>query len=591
MGLLPAAVVLALAVSGCVSVADPDQAAAGPAAQAAPAVSAGEPAAGPRPARMEGPAGSLVVDVGTVHGDPVACHLELVPFEEAPPLRFELPEGEAALAVPAGSYRAYVYVYEYGLAIMAHLQDITVPPGPDGEAYILVSLVEGVGGTRPLRDFDSDGDLVIDRVELEAGTDPNNALSVPGAAPLPFSSPVLSSGAGWYRGELHAQSAHGEGTESVAALVQRAEKAGLDFLAIADTNTLAAVDDPGFRSSRVVLIPAVKWGSDEMGYALLYGPRTRPLPPANRAFMQGLCFRTQAQGGVFAAAHPCLPTAPWQWNTSYINAAQVWYRDWRDIPPVALERLREDLLARAENGRLIYSIAEAAAASSQSANSQAAEFWQYELARGAKLCAIAGSGSGSPRVPIGRPVTYVYATEKSVAGILEGMRLGRTYVSSGLDGPQIGFTADVGDNGKIDINIGGTFPIMAVPAGKPTILQILVSGARGKKMQLLENGRVYLSKIIESDPFFFRLPQAPRSPTAFQVRVVGPATRPGFGPVEVHALTSPIYADDIISDLFWQDPNRYMDESNWVRVEDLAGPLEEVQLPDIPPLQPGFVAR
>jgi hypothetical protein len=495
------------------------------------------------------------------------------------------------LPVPAGGYRAYVYVYEYGLAIMAHLQDVTVPPGPDAEAYILVSLVEGVGGTRPLRDFDSDGDLVIDRVEIEAGTNPNNPVSVPGAAPLAYSSPVLPGGPGWYRGELHAQSLYGEGTESVAALVARAEKAGLDFLAIADTNTLAAVEDEGFRSNRVVLIPAAKWGSDEMGYALLYGPRTLPLPPVNRAFMQGLCFRTQAQGGAFAAAHPCLPTAPWQWNSSYVNAVQVWYRAWRDIPPVVLDRLREDLRLRTDDGRLVYSIAEASATTAQSANSQAAEFWQYELARGAKLCAIAGSGTGSPRVPMGRPLTYVYANEKSVAGILEGIRLGRTYVTSGPDGPQIGFTADVGDNGTIDINIGGTFPIMAVPAAKPTILQILVSGAQGKKMQLLENGRVYLSKIIESDPFFFRLPQAPRSPTAYQVRVIGPATKPGFGPIEVYALTSPIYADDIISDLFWHDPNRYMDEGNWVRVEELASPDEEVRLPDIPPLQPGFVAR
>lgn len=560
---------------GCASTGtDPQQA--GPPDQAAQ-----KPSDAPPPA-PDGPKGFVHVDVSTLHGEPLHCHVGFDPFGDGGTLWREVPEGEERVELPEGDYRAYVYIYEHGLPILSRLEDLTVVA--EEEAYLLVSLAEGVGGTRPLRAFDFDGDLAIDRVEESAGTDVNNAASVPGAAVIPYASRVFSEESGWYRGELMAHSSYGHGTESVADLVRRAERRGLDFLAITDENRMDAVHDPAFDSDSVVLIPAVKWGNDENGWALLYGPRTEPLPPLNVAFAQGMCLRTQAQGGAVAAAHPCLPTAPWQWNLAYLNAVQVWFRGWRDVPPLALEGLREELQRR-EDGALVYSIAEAATITAQSANSQAQEFWEYELSRGVRMGGIAGSGTASPKVDMAAPVTYVYAEEKSLNGILKGIRLGRTYVSSGLDGPQVELFADVTNNGKIDVSIGGTVPMDAV-----VTYLARVRGANGKKLQVLQNGHAIFTKRIESDPFAMRFPHQADIPCVYQVRIISAARQEGFGMVDVHAITSPIYADDIIAELFWNDPNRFLDERNWIPLDELS--TEEVplqKLPDTPPEEPTFV--
>jgi hypothetical protein len=538
------------------------------------------------PSMPHGPKGTVHIDVSTLHGQPLECHVVFASLGENPAVHEEVPEGEKQAVLPVGSYRAYVYIYEDGLPLLAHVQDISVSGKEEDEAFLLVSLTEGVGGTRMLRAFDFDGDLAIDRVEKDAGTDPNNTASVPGAAVIPYENRVLSEKAGWYRGELASHSNYSHGSESVAALVRRAERLGLDFLAITDENTMDAVRDPGFRSDSVVLIPAVKWGNDANGWALMYGPRTEPLPPVNFAFAQGQCLRTQAQGGAVAAAHPCLPTAPWQWNLAYLNSVQMWFRGWRDIPPLALDNLREDLKVR-QDGRLVYSIAEAATIAAQSANSQAQEFWEYELSRGVRMGGIAGSGTASPKVPMASPVTWIYAKEKSLKGILEGMRLGRTYVSSGLDGPQVELYADVTNNGKIDVSIGGAVPVKTV-----VTYLARVRGANGKKLQVLQNGRAIFTKRIEADPFAMRFPHQADVPCAYQVRVISAAQDVGFSMVDVHAVTSPIYADDIIADLFWNDPNHFLDERYWIPLNEIIPddvPLQE--LPNVSPDRPTFVIQ
>ncbi|WP_394707876.1 CehA/McbA family metallohydrolase [Roseovarius pacificus] len=483
----------------------------------------------------------------TVDGRPLPCLLAFQPLGPGTSIYREAGQPGQTLTVPSGDYRVYVYIYEDGLPIMAFIDDITVSANPAPAAQVQFRLMEGTGATRPLRDFDSDADLAVDRVEHEAGTNPESALSVPGSGMLSFDTPVLGKEERWYTGELHAQSAYGEGTESVAELIRRAENSGLDFLAIADVNTLASVNDPAYQSKRIVLIPAVKWGSDANGYALMYGLRTVPPPPLNASMAQGMVLRTQAQGGVFFAAHPCLPTAPWKWNLAFINGVEVWYRDWREMPPLTLDNLDDKLKTRTDRGDLIFSLAAAAATTSHSGNAQAAEFYEYETARGVKAALIAGSGTGSPKVPMGQPVTHVFAREKSLAGILQGLKYGRTYVTKTAAGPTVNFNADVLDDGKIDVSIGGTVPLRTL-----VIYEVGVTGAEGKKLQILQNGRAILVKRIESNAFGFRFPHFAEAPCTYQVRIMGPAEQPqnGFGPIDVYALTSPIYADDINAELF-----------------------------------------
>lgn len=508
------------------------------AAERSPAPRAVEAAASSNTANSSTTAatGKLYVSISDVLGRDKRARVELNSETLPESIVIPIEHGKAEWDLPQGTYDAYVYVYDPE-PIMVEIESVTIEPNET--AYLVHTQLEGAGGSRKLRDFDQDYDGVLDRVELAAGTNPADPTSIPGESLLPFNPEPLDDEMRWFRGEFHARSKYGGGSESVGELVRRAEKLDLDFLAITDRNTMAAASDPDFKSKSVVLIPAMEWGSDENGVALVYGPRTLPRMPSSREEAQAECLKIQAQGGVVAVAHPCFPTAPWQWGLSYMNAVEVWCRDWRGVPPILPDVLNQDLLVRNE-GQFVHSIARAASAVGLSANGQASEFYDLELARGLKAGLIAGSLSSSPKVAMAEPVTYVFAREKSLPAILEGLRNGRTFVSSGLDGPLLYFGADSDNDGTENVNIGGVIPV-----GAYARFIVAVQRAKGKKLQVLENGRPILTKEIPGDSMLHRFWYPITRYSVFRVRVIDTPDEMAFGILDVHALTSPIYAQTI----------------------------------------------
>ncbi len=495
-----------------------------------------------------GAEGQVWVEVTDILQRDLPAKVELIQQGSTEIRTLRVPEGKGIHNCPTGQYEALIYVYDQDAPYMIDVQELIVEDGI--VSNLIHEVVEGRLGRIPLREFDSDGDLVLDRVEAVAGTDPRDPASYPGAVPVTWTSEVLSEKGDWYAGDLHVRSVlGGGGNQTVAEIVGRAESAGLDFVAITDRNTMASVQDPAFKSKKVVLIPAMEWGDEERGVALLYGPRTLPPQSASVSDAQGLCYRVQAQGGLFAIAFPCFPargeggasTAPWQWGTSYVNAIEVWCRDWREVPPIPLDAFVAEYHRR-RGAKLIYSISRAATANTLSGNGQAAMFWDYELTRGLRAGPIAGSLSSSASVPLGEPVTYVFAKEKSVDGILEGMRLGRTFVTTKKDGPIVRFAADEGKNGSYDVSIGGIIPL-----NKETQFTIQAIGAKGAKLELLSNGRVAHSHVIKSDKVetLFRTVK-PTGYTVYRARIVKTPDKQGFGPHEMLAMTGPIYAQNIV---------------------------------------------
>lgn len=524
------------------------------------------------------PRGTLAVRLTNVVNAALDGRVDLISLDGGPKSTLEVTDGAASGPAPAGLSRAYIHVFQEGVPVLVEVSDVTVTGGQ--ETALAVNLLEGASGAVPLRAFDTDGDLAIDRVELACGTDPYNAASIPGRRELKWDLAPRRAGAQWYRGELHAYSAHGTGRESVAQVIARAEREGCDFLAIADRNTLAAAEDPAFRSDKMALIPAMEWGRDDTGVALVYGPLTVPDLPSNSAAAQAECIRVQAQGGIWSVAHPCFPTKSWQWGLSYVNAVEVWFRDWRGTPPMAPSELREEIKIR-KDGKLVHSIAAAASAvglGDMSANAQNALFWDYELTRGLMGCVIGGSGSGSKSVPLARPVTYIHARELSLPGLLEGLRLGRTYVSCDMNGPQLGFSADVLGDGKVDVGIGGV-----VPLNVDIVFDAAVINGLGKKLQVLENGRPIRTVPINDNNIAIRFRRRPTTYCTYRLRVIGPADpkAKGFGPVEVYALSSPIYAQDITQELLWRNPD-LNPEKTWVRVQ--SDNVQEVELNENAPV-------
>lgn len=511
------------------------------------------------------PTGQIHVDLSNVMGRQLPGKVMLRSKTADQAYFLKVSDGTAVADCPPGDYSAYIYVYDRGVPIVVDIRDITVEA--DGMASIPLTLTEG-SGQLPLQSFDADLDLVLDRVEEEHGTDRFDPASMPGVTPLPDQNVVLKKSAGWYKGELHAHSSYGKGTETVASLVRRAEKARLDFLAITDLNTMAACQDPGFTSSSVVLIPAMKWGDTKRGYALVYGPRTFPERADTFAHAQAVMRRVQSQGGIFAIAHPCFRDAPWQWGLEYANAIEVWCRDWRSMPPVQLTDLDEDLQTRGEQrlgrdpktalkvpgkyveGKLIYPIAQAAATTHLAANAKAEIFWDAHLSSGMRVSPIAGSMASASAVTLGKPITYVYANEKSLNGILRGLRQGRTFVSSAPNGPTIDLYANVKLNNRtIFVPMGGMIPI-----GAEARLVVSVRNGKGKKVQIFADGHPIISKTMNSKKYDRRIDIMPDHFTVFRARVVeqaaisNPATayeETGLGTLAVLALSSPIYAEPI----------------------------------------------
>lgn len=486
------------------------------------------------PARADD--GAIDINVTDVLGADLPCRIDLHDAQSRIIKVFDVPKGTLQAEAPSGHYKAFVYVYYLGLPVLIDIKEVAIEKGQT--AFVLANLVEGTGEL-PLLGFDKDADLALDRVELAAGTDENDVKSIPGRLTIPFEETVFDKSEGWYRGELHAHSTYGIGKESVKDLVKRAEKAKLDFLAITDRNTMAACLDEGFKSKSVVLIPAMEWGDNERGVALIYGPATVPWNTTSNAEAQRIVAMVQAQGGFYAIAHPCFPTAPWQWGLSYVNGIEVWCRDWRSVPPMRLEQLNEDMQERVE-GKLVHSIAFAAASPMVSANGQASIFYDCELTRGLKASVIAGSSTAHRNVPMAEPMTCVFALEKSLRGILDGMRRGRTYVTSGPDGPELRFSADVLQDNEMDVTMGGV-----IPFDVPTRFVAAVKNAKGAELQIMRNGRPIISKTIESQSFSMHFDQAPKAYAEYRMRVISAPDSAGFGVVSVLAMSSPIYAQNV----------------------------------------------
>jgi hypothetical protein len=523
------------------------------------------------PAFGQAAAGIVAVDISSAVGQVLPARVDLVPQAgDGEPVIVRAERGPVELEMPAGSYTAYVYVYEREIPLMVGVKPVEVAAGQT--AFVAANVVEG-SGANPLRGFDRDGDLVVDRVELEQGTDPDDPADFPGAHRVAWTSRVLNPEAGWYRGDLHVRSRHGRGDESVADLVKRAEKTGLDFIAIADRNTMAAASDPAFSSSdRVVVLPAMEWGSNERGVGLVYGARTLPDVTDHFLDAQGVVFRVQSQGGMFAVAHPCFPTMPWQRGLGFINAVQVWAREWQSVPPITLEALSEEYRTRIQ-GRLVFSMSEAASMIRGSANDQAMVFWDAELDKGLLASPIGGSLSSSSKVPMGKPVTYVFAKEKSIRGILDGLRSGQTFLSSGVDGPKVELYADVLADDDIDVRMGGIIPV-----GVETTFYAHAINVKGMKVQVYADGLPIVSKTAEYTSLMIEFKRTVSRPTVFRAQVVAAPDfeqsrkarrnqEAGFSDLDVRALSAPIYARNMLILGPGMEP-----EDMWIKIRNTSTP-------------------
>ena len=109
-------------------------------------------------------------------------------------------------------------------------------------------------------------------------------------------------------------------------------------------------------------------------------------------------------------------------------------------------------------------------------------------------------------------------------------------------------------------------------------------------MDILLNGYPIRSRPIESDRLYYSMEQQPDTFAVYRVRIVTAAEEYGFGPTELLAMSSPIYAqsyvvDDRAGEEGWIElENQYEDPRVWQRV--LPTDAERYELKPILPSQP-----
>lgn len=227
--------------------------------------------------------------------------------------------------------------------------------------------------------------------------------------------------------------------------IELAKERGMHYLAITDHNNLISITTPEWVAEKqreldgdpgaLVLIPAYEnslrghaqmlnvsscWDQNGANGLIDDCPRGYS---GNPLLVKDAADTLRAAGGAFQANHPAegltqqnatFPGAcpadpcPWDWKyglTVIPDSVEVWNIPMQWQPP----------------------------APSASSNDDAVRLWEGFLNLGYRVAPTGGSDNHyrgtSPVQGIGQPTTWVYATERSVRGVIEGIRAGRTFIS------------------------------------------------------------------------------------------------------------------------------------------------------------------
>ena len=298
-----------------------------------------------------------------------------------------------------------------------------------------------------------------------------------GAAFPGFADQSLEPSAKWYRGDLHAHTAHSDGSClsvggrripcPVFRTLEAARSRGLDFLAITDHNAVSqdqALAELAPYFDDLLLIPGREITTFQ-GHANVWGPTADlPFQLGSRKVPDFDVIQTQAHAahGLVSINHPRLPS-----GEACMGCGWTAPTDWSKVD--AIEVVNGGALAiLGPEGPM-----------------SGVPFWEDLLNRGYRITAVGGSDNHDPDLPIekpgalGRPVTYVHAGELSQARILEAIGLGRVFIDVyGLSAPRLEVQAR---SGAQSVEMGGA---LILRTSDKVILRVSTGGLpQGAKVQ------------------------------------------------------------------------------------------------------------
>ncbi|AKR55629.1 putative secreted protein [Devosia sp. H5989] len=264
-------------------------------------------------------------------------------------------------------------------------------------------------------------------------------------------------GAGWYRGDLHTHTHHSDARGAPELLHAAAKQAGLDFLAVADHNTITQRRYFHPHSSPDLVFVRGMEVTTATGHANVFGVddwidfrMTRP------EHAHVLADAVHKRGGLLSINHD-KPTIPWDYELPQADLQEVWQTAWLAYNWISLAR------------------------------------YQQRLASGLRISAIGGSDFHQPDrlMPegpfvVGRPTTVLELPELSEDAILAAMKAGRGYVTESPTGPHLAIT--IGET-----PMGGAVPAGAIEA------KAEVRGAAGDRLVWVDATGTVAEEIIGSE--------------------------------------------------------------------------------------------
>lgn len=261
---------------------------------------------------------------------------------------------------------------------------------------------------------------------------------------------------------------------SVGSQFAIAASRGLDYLAISDHNDVRSVTDPGFGTNGVLGVRGYE--NSLRGHAQMLGA-DRLFDNGDRgvAAVEGLRDQLRAEGGTFQINHP--GTGDWALGNQVVpDTVEVWNISRLYHPPLP----------------------------SASDNDDAIRLWEAFLDAGHKVGATGGSDNHYVATTavqgVGQPTTWVCATATTEAGVLEGLRAGRTTISHqppAFGGARIYLEGDGNGDGTFESMVGDTIP----PGSKVSVRAV---GAPGSLLRLFTDGGRILAKDIPVASHDFR---------------------------------------------------------------------------------------
>lgn len=285
----------------------------------------------------------------------------------------------------------------------------------------------------------------------------------------PWADTTVATGARWYRGDFHVHSREsGDAPATFEEIVALARSRGLDFVALSDHNTVSQHELLAARQTtltdllllRAAEVTTYAGHANAIGISRYVDHRIGLDGHTATALVQDVT----DQGAVLSINHPML-----QLGDACIGCA--WEHadtPWAQVHGIELHTAAYEATVGLFTPRAI-------------------ELWETQLGQGYRLAAMggsddhrAGTGTGVNDAPVGSPTTLVWAEALSEAGIVAGIRAGRTIVMlRGPDDPFAELFIEAGDTRGM---IGDTV------TGARITVELHVTGGNGYDAILYRNG-------------------------------------------------------------------------------------------------------